>query len=189
VKGRLRQVLPHGVMLVASGLLYWAATRIDADTGGRIGPAAWPKAIIVVLGVLCAWEIVKRLVAGSTPAARGLVNALSHNPAEVAAGIGPRAALGPDAEHPRKLAGGIALIAAYVVAAPWTGFFVATALFLAIFPWAGGLRRPMLAALLGLSGSLVLIVVFMRIAYISLPLGEGPFRALSLALLRAIGVT
>lgn len=189
MNGRLRQVLPHGVMLAASVLLYWAATGIDADTGGRIGPAAWPKAIIVVLGVLCIWEIVKRLLAGSAPAARGLVNALTHNPAEVAAGIEAGSAPAPDAEHPRKLAAGIALVAAYVVAVSWTGFFVATVLFLAIFPWVGGLRRPVLAALLGLSGSLVLIVVFMRVAYISLPLGEGPFRALSLALLRAIGVT
>ena len=28
----------------------------------------------------------------------------------------------------------------------------------------------------------------MRVAYISLPLGEGPFRTLSLALMSAIGV-
>lgn len=87
------------------------------------------------------------------------------------------------------LYGGIALIAAYVVLVPWIGFFVATTLFLAIFPWIGGLRRPVLAGALGLAGSLVLVVVFMRIAYISLPLGEGPFRAISIALMRAIGVS
>jgi hypothetical protein len=50
-----------------------------------------------------------------------------------------------------------------------------------------GLRRPVLSAALGIAGSLALVVVFMRIAYISLPFGEGPFRTLSLALLRAIG--
>jgi hypothetical protein len=33
------------------------------------------------------------------------------------------------------------------------------------------------------------VVIFMRVTYISLPLGEGPFRALSLALLSAIGVS
>jgi hypothetical protein len=33
------------------------------------------------------------------------------------------------------------------------------------------------------------VVVFMRVAYISLPLGEGPFRAISLGLMRAIGVS
>jgi putative tricarboxylic transport membrane protein len=179
---KLRQVLPHAVMLVASLLLYWAATRIDVDTGGRIGPDVWPKAIIVFMGLLCAWEIVKRLAAKSAPEAVGLVAELKAPPVAVAEGKAPTP------EHPRMLAGGIALIAAYVVTVPWIGFFVATAIFLAVFPWIGGLRRPVLSAILGIGGSFVLIVIFMRVAYISLPLGEGPFRALSLALMRAIGV-
>jgi len=173
---RLRHALPHGVMLLAAVFLYWAATLIDVDTGGRIGPAVWPKTIVVIMGLLCAYEVVKRLV--------------SEAPGEVAAlgipeGTGGGAKELP--EHPRKLYGGIALIAAYVVAVPWLGFFVTTALFLAAFPWVAGLRRPLLAAALGIAGSLALVVVFMRIAYISLPFGEGPFRTLSLALLRAIG--
>jgi hypothetical protein len=173
---RLRQVLPHGVMLLAAVFLYWAATLIDVDTGGRIGPAVWPKTIIVIMGLLCAYEVVKRLVSD----APGEVRALG-----VPEGEGGGAKGLP--EHPRKLFGGIALIAAYVVAVPWLGFFVTTALFLAAFPWVAGLRRPVLTAALGIAGSLALVVVFMRIAYISLPFGEGPFRALSLALLRAIG--
>jgi putative tricarboxylic transport membrane protein len=172
---QLRQVLPHGVMLLAAVFLYWAATLIDVDTGGRIGPAVWPKTVIVIMGLLCAYEVVKRLV--------------SNAPGELKTVGVP--GLGGEApkvrEHPRKLYGGIALIAAYVVAVPWLGFFVTTALFLAAFPWVAGLRRPVLAAFLGIAGSLALVVVFMRIAYISLPFGEGPFRTLSLALLRAIG--
>ena len=176
---KLRQVLPHGVMLVASVLLYWAATRIDAGTGGRISPAAWPKAIIVFMGLLCAYEIVKRLVVKSDVSAKGLIAGLEltdqGNPEE--------------RPHPKMLAGGIALIVAYVVTVPWLGFFVATAVFLAVFPWIGGLRRPALAAIIGIVGSFALVVMFMRVAYISLPLGEGPFRALSIALMRAIGVS
>lgn len=175
---KLRQVLPHGVMLVASVLLYWAATRIDVNTGGRISPAAWPRAIIILMGLLCAYEIVKRLVMKSTFTATGLVEGMQ---AQVPAS--------PATENSRMLAGGIALIAAYVVTVPWLGFFVATALFLAVFPWISGLRRPVLAVVLGIAGSFVLVVVFMRVAYISLPLGDGPFRALSLALMRAIGVS
>jgi putative tricarboxylic transport membrane protein len=178
---RLRQVLPYGVMLVASVLLYWAATRIDVNTGGRISPAAWPKAIIVFMGLLCAYEIVKRLVVKSEFAAKGLIADLQNPPSPLGEGRG-------EGQHPRMLFAGIALIAAYVVSVPWLGFFAATALFLAIFPWVSGLRRPVLSAVLGLAGSFVLVVVFMRVAYISLPLGEGPFRALSLALMRAIGV-
>lgn len=176
---KLRRVLPHGVMLAASCWLYWAATRIDAETGGRIGPGVWPKAAIVFMGVLCAYEIVKRLVARSRFTATGMVCVDPLGVAEEA----------PAPRNPPMLFGGIALIAAYVIAVPWTGFFLTTALFLGIFPWIGGLRRPALSAAIGLAGSLILVVVFMRIAYISLPLGEGPFRAVSIALMRAIGAS
>ncbi|MGE0355765.1 MAG: tripartite tricarboxylate transporter TctB family protein [Burkholderiales bacterium] len=171
----LRLVLPHGLMLVASVLLYWAATRIEAFTGGggRIGPDAWPKAIIVFMGLLCAWEIAKRLAlrsrgGGSEP---------------------PAAAQAAPVTHPGRLAAGVALVFGYVLVVPWIGFFVSTALFLAAFTWFGGLRRPVLATATGLAGSLVLVVMFMRVAYISLPLGEGPFKSLSIALLAAIGVS
>ena len=174
---RLRLVLPHAVMLAASAFLYWAATRIDVDTGGRIGPDVWPKAIVAFMALLCAYEIVKRLVTGAAGGATGLVRNLAEE-GEAAA-----------ERRPGMLAGGIAIVIAYVLAAPWLGFFVTTAIFLAAFPWIGGLRRPVLSIVLGVAGSLVLVVVFMRVAYISLPLGEGPFRALSIALMRLLGVT
>ena len=173
---RLARVLPHGVMLVAACLLYWAATRIDADTGGRIGPDVWPKAVIAFMGLLCLYEIVKRLVVRSEFDARGLLSGTT----EVKETVRP---------DYRMLGGGIALIAAYVFGVPWVGFFTATAIFLAVFPWIGGLRRPFVSLALGLGGALALVVVFMRVAYISLPLGEGPFRAISLGLMRLIGVS
>lgn len=181
---RLRLVLPYGVMLAASLFLYWAASRIDVDTGGRISPSVWPKAIVVFMLLLCAWEVGKRLFARNADDSKGLIGELQEAP--VAQGPPP---VPEQAEQPRKLYGGIGLVAAYVILVPWLGFFLSTALFLAAFPWAGGLRRPALTATLGLAGSLALVVIFMRVAYISLPLGEGPFRVLSLALLRVIGVT
>jgi hypothetical protein len=182
---RVREVLPYVVMLAVTGALYWASTRIQAETGGRIGPTAWPKAVIVIMGLLCVYEIVKRLVMGSSFSAKGIVGTAAPVPSAAEA-MQPAAGL---PEHPRKLYGGMALVAAYVMLVPWLGFFVTTALFLAVFPWIGGMRRPVLTSAIGIAGSLALVVVFMRVAYISLPLGEGPFRTLSLALLRAIGVS
>jgi hypothetical protein len=186
---KLRQVLPHGVMLLAAALLYWAATRIEPGTGGRIGPGVWPKAIIAIMALLCAYEIAKRLLAKGAGDARGLIGEFKERPQGEASSPPGSPSNGGPAFQGAKLAGGIGLVAAYVIAVPWLGFFVTTALFLAIFPWIGGLRRPVLAATLGLAGSFVLVVIFMRVAYISLPFGEGPFRALSFALLRLIGVT
>ncbi len=174
--GKLRRVLPHGVMLAVSCWLYWASTRIDVETGGRIGPAVWPRAVIVLMGLLCAYEIVKRLVVRTEFDAKGLVRGMADPPPGEGSNYG-------------MLFGGIGLIAAFVLLVPWIGFFLATALFLAIFPWVGGLRRPVVAISVSLAGTLVLAVVFLKIAYISLPLGEGPFRALSLGLMRLLGVT
>jgi putative tricarboxylic transport membrane protein len=181
--GKLARVLPHGVMLAASVALFWVATGIEAGSGGRIGPGVWPKAIIVFMGLLCVYEIVKRLFFESNFTATGLVTNME--PAASTVDEPPA----PADESPRMFYGGVAAIAAYVLAAPWLGFFVTTALFLTVFPWIGGLRRPILATVLGVVGSLLLVGVFMRVAYISLPLGEGPFRAVSLALMRALGVS
>src|SRR5688500_502939 len=186
--GKLRRVLPHGVMLAVSCWLFWASPRIDVETGGRIGPAVWPRAVIVLMGLLCIYEIVKRLVVRTEFDAKGLVKFM---------GSDPNVVTQPDSSEDRahelgsdpKLFGGIALIAAYVAAVPWTGFFVTTAIFLALFPLLGGFRRPALCVAIGVGGALVLVTVFMRVAYISLPLGEGVFRTVSLALLRALGVT
>jgi hypothetical protein len=172
-------------MLAASVFLYWAVTQIDVYTGdsGRIGPDAWPKAIIVFMGLLCVFEVLKRLLA------RPQDN--PHTAAPEVVADEPQAPLAAQEapQYPAKLAGGVAAIAAYAVLVPWIGFFVATALFLGVFPWIGGLRRPVLSAVLGIAGSFLLVVLFMRVAYISLPLGEGPFRSLSLGLLGLLGVT
>lgn len=173
---KLRRVLPHGVMLAVSCWLYWAAMRIDVETGGRIGPAVWPKAVIVFMGLLCLYEIVKRLVVRTEFEAGGLL-----------ADARVEEAAAPD--NHRMLFSGIALVAAYVAAVPWAGFFLTTAIFLAIFPLVGGFRRPALCVAIGVGGALALVIVFMRVAYISLPLGEGVFRTVSLALLRALGVS
>ena len=173
--GILRLVLPHGLLLLATALLYAAASKIASNAGaGRIGPDAWPKAILVFMGVLCAWEIARRVLTRPRGAAP--------------AGDGGEAGV-PTELHVGKLAAGVGLVFGYVVVVPWVGFFAATAAFLAAFPWFGGIRRPALTLALGLAGSLALVVIFMRVAYISLPLGAGPFQALSLALLRLIGVS
>lgn len=187
MRARLRHCLPHFVMLLVSVALYAAATRIDAgpSSSGRIGPDFWPKAIIVFMGLLCAYEVVKRAVFGSDYSAPGLVQ--TDRPA-VAAASAAEAPEPPAREYPLKLLAGAALIVGYVAAIAWLGFFVTTALFLAGFAYVGGFRRHGWSALIALLGALLMVVLFMRVAYISLPLGEGPFRSLSIALVQLLGV-
>jgi putative tricarboxylic transport membrane protein len=77
---------------------------------------------------------------------------------------------------------------AYVLLADTLGFLLATAGFLFGFIAVGGYRRWGVAAACAVAGSLAMVVVFMKIVYVSLPLGVGPFRAVSLALLALLGV-
>lgn len=186
---RLRLVLPHCVMLVVSVLLYWAAAQIDASSaagGRRLGPDFWPKAIVVFMGLLCVYEIVKRLLIGTSFTAGGLTQELTQAPDAAAADAPP--ADGPAREYHGKLAAGVASVVGFVLLAPVLGFFLAAATFLAVFAWIGGFRHKLLLPLISLAGALTLIVIFMRIAYVSLPLGIEPFRSVSLALLKLIGV-
>jgi hypothetical protein len=184
---RLRHVLPHTVMLLVSIVLYWAALQIDTSGtqgGQRIGPDFWPKVVIGFMGLLCLYEIVKRLVMHSSFTAAGLTEGLDHNPAQ--AGSAPEPT--PEREYPAMLWAGGAVIVGYVAVVPWLGFFLSSMLFLATFVWIGGFHKPFTALIVSAVGAFGLLVIFMRVAYISLPLGEGLFRSLSTALLALIGV-
>lgn len=183
----LTYALPHLLMLAVSVALYAAAMRIDSGgAGGRIGPDFWPRVVIAVMAALCLYEAVKRLVLGRGSEA-GLADALTAQPAAVAEGA-EAPPEEPEREYPRLLLAGTALVIGYVLAVPYAGFFITTAVFLAGFSWLGGFRRPWLNLGISLAGALLLVVLFMRVAYISLPLGEGPFRAVSLALITLLGV-
>ena len=189
MRSRLLLCIPHFVMLLISIALYAAAMQIDTSGtagGRRIGPDFWPKAVIIFMGALALYEVVKRAIFGSTFTAAGLAEGLTAGP-----GGDPTAeTAGKDTtiEYPRLLVAGMLLILGYVGAVAWLGFFVTTAVFLFAFTWVGGFRRHGWNALISMVGAFVMVVLFMRVAYISLPLGEGPFRSLSIALLSAIGV-
>lgn len=190
---RLRSCLPHLVILLIAITLWVVAMDIDAPPG-RIGPDVWPKAVIVLMGLLGVVEIGRRLVAKPAPAAaRPAEPPPAADPqATQAAQTADLAELDNPADGPLNLTmllGGGAMIGGYVLAVSWLGFFLTTFLFLCGFAWVGGFRRLGWVLGLGLAGSVLSLVLFMRVAYISLPLGEGPFRSLSLAMLRLIGVS
>lgn len=193
MKPRLRRCVPHLLMLLVSIALYAAATQIDTsytEDGRRIGPDFWPKAVILFMGALSLYEVVKRAFFDGGDA-EGLT-------ADLTADLAGKPMIDPTTEtageeapveRPGLLLAGGALIVAYVVVVAWVGFFLSTALFLFSFTWVGGFRRHGWNALISLGGAFAMVVIFMRVAYISLPLGVGPFQSVSLGLMRLIGVT
>ena len=178
VKGRLPQVAPYAALLAGAAYLYHdTASFAGLGRPGQLGPEFWPKAVLVLLMVVCAIEIGRRVLA-------------SPEAAPVAAAEQPAAA--PHEDEPvrdwRLLAGGIALTILYVPGIEYLGFFLATALFLAAFMYVGRYRRARIVAAASLLGSLAFVFVFMKVVYVSLPLGAGPFRILSAWIMAALGI-
>jgi len=174
---RLRAGLPYAAVFAAALYLYHATDAFAAmGREGQLSPAFWPRAVLGLLMLVCAWEI-----------ARAAWFSRDARAAPVAAAQAGQGADEPP-RQPLRLAAGIALTAAYVPAMEALGFFIATALYLAAFMVVGRYRRPFVVAIASIGGSLAFVFVFMKVVYVSLPLGMGPFRAFSASLLAALGI-
>ena len=175
--GKVRGLLPYAALLLGAVYLFRDAGHFAyAARPGELGPDVWPRAILVILMAVCIVEILRRaLASAATPAAAG-------------DSAGAHAAADEARRYPRLLAGGIVLTILYVLALEVLGFFVATVLFLALFMRVGRYRRIGVIAATSLLGSLAFVYVFMKIVYVSLPLGIGPFKQLSVWILRALGI-
>lgn len=174
---RLRAAWPWAAMLAGAAYLYRSAGHFAyAPRPGELGPDVWPRAILALLMVVCALRLFGHLfgIAAEGAAADASVD-------DSAGADAPR-------RFPRLLVAGIVLTILYVLSMGTLGFFVATTLYLALFMLVGRYRRPVVIVVTSLAGSLVFVYVFMKIVYVSLPLGAGPFQQLSVAVLAAMGV-
>jgi putative tricarboxylic transport membrane protein len=179
VKVRFSEVAPYAALLAGAAYLYHDTRRFAAlGRPGQLGPDFWPKAVLVLLIAVCAIEIVRRvLAAGAAP--------------ERAAPRAEAPAQAHDEEPPREwrlLAAGIGLTVLYVPGIEYLGFFLATIVFLAAFMWVGRYRRPRIVAAASIVGSFAFVFVFMKVVYVSLPLGWGPFRVFSAWIMAALGI-
>lgn len=194
---RVQRAIPYLVLMCFSFFCLWSLSDITAGSSeGRLGPAFWPRLILSLMALLCIYEALKRL-AGAKDQFSGFIQrqeeAAEHG--EEVGSVKTLMAKSPSVEdspdepiQPMKLFGGLALIASYAIGIQVIGFFCSSALFLSLFSAVGGFRHLIWNPLISLIGSFGFFFVFMKIAYISLPLGEGPFKTLSLALMQLIGV-
>ena len=179
------KTIPYVIVLAIVSYLYFVATKIDfAAPGGRIGPDVWPKAILVLAMIACVYEIAKNLLFGKW--GRDMQGVLGSVLKDVPMEVHDS---GPElASHPHLLWIGIALTILYVVAIEKLGFFLCTAIYLAAFMWVGRYRHPGVVIATSLIGSLAFMFMFMKVVYVSLPLGIEPFAQVSFALMRLMGI-
>lgn len=158
--------------------LYYTASRISyAAVPGQMGPERWPKIIIGLMIAVCAFEIARRIFT----AMRG--RASSAQAEDMDEGFSQQMEA-----HPLLVAGASAATVAYLLLFDICGFFVSTTLYLAVVMWLAGIRRPVFVPLLSVVLSFAFAFFFMKLIYVALPLGQGPFAQISLLIMTLVGV-
>ena len=144
------------------------------QTASRIGlgPAFWPGTMLAALSVLSAVWIGYEIWALRRAGRRSLMTA-------------------PREDGPYDMGKaliGLCGIIGYGWLLPILGFAIATSLFIALWCWFGGLRKPLVVLPVTLIGTIALLWLFMGLALMPLPRGSGVFDGFSIWLLRITGI-
>jgi hypothetical protein len=164
-KALFRSIAPYVVGLAIAVALYIYAGMISyTPRASELGPEVWPRLAILLMAASCLFEILRRLIAGNRDAT-GLIEAFDREPE----------AKESEPVYPRMLVAGIVLMAIYAVFVPMLGFILGTFLFLAAFMYVGGYRAH--GVVWGASAAVTILcgILFLRVAYVSLPRGIEPF--------------
>lgn len=171
---RLLAAAPFMALSAAALVLLALARGFDAAAAaGRIGPGAWPGMVAGLLALVAAGKALVLMRGCDAPDSADQLGALED---QVAAPLQPGRAIVA-----------LALFAGYCLTLEMLGFPLATALLLGGFLLVAGYHRPLPLLATALGGSVALFLVFRSLVYVSLPLGKGPFLALSLGLLQLLG--
>ena len=158
---------PLLVFLVAL-YFYFLSGKIEAPSmPGQLGPAFWPKVILVLLMISCgikAGEIF--LSRRKIPEAEGELSAPEANFAKLAVLIG--------------------LVIGVVVAMDKIGFLLANFLFLILFLRITGLRKKFPLILISVLGTVFLLFLFVKVVYLPLPKGVWFFDDVTIYLYRVL---
>jgi O-antigen/teichoic acid export membrane protein len=165
MSSQLIRTLPYVVGLAVAAGLFIHLGQIDyTPRPGHLGPEAWPRAAIALMAAACLFQIVRIGLSGNAAAERAAdeLEATSEVSSE-----GPK--------FPLLLVGGIVLVMLYAVALPVLGFVLTTFLFLAAFIYLGRYRRHAVVWTFSATMTVLMAILFLRIAYVSLPRGIPPF--------------
>jgi putative tricarboxylic transport membrane protein len=168
---RIWGALPYAVLLAAAAVFYAIAGDMEFQAQpGTLGPDFWPKAALVLMGLVCLYEIARALLFGKAVETHGIAHVLEGDEAE------------EEEEAPRRpvlLVAGGALTLAYGVFITILGFPLATFIYLVAFMYLGGYRAHATIWLSSLIGIAVIANLFLNVVYVSLPRGIPPFDRVS----------
>lgn len=170
----LAELVPAVALLIVAGYLFYLAGDFKGQSEpGQLGPAFWPRMAATGMAIAILVGIVQTVRAHKRP----IVRLKSEFEDET-----PEAPI----DYTRTSIA-IALAIGYVLATMFLGYLIATAVFLTAFIWIGGQRR-WYVPLIAIAGSLVSVVVFIGIVFVSLPTGVGIFDAITVAIYELLGL-
>lgn len=164
----VRTGVPYVVGLIVAVGLFFVTRQIDyASRGDALGPIVWPQFAIGLMALACIGQLLRiRFGRGAATAAAGT------------------------AGHPiraKVLLIGMASIILYGFLLPYLGFLLTSFLFMAAFIYADGYRNHLVVWTASLATVLLVGLLFVRLAYISLPRGVPPFDSITDAVRSLLG--
>jgi len=173
---KLKKIIPYVIILLVTAYFYHLAGQFRFSAkAGHLGPDFWPKMLLALTMVACLYEIIKTAFF------------LRIAPSKEAAGEGSAKAESKKKTYPGLLVIGIVMTVAYAYFVTTLGFILCTFLYFALFMIVGRYRKTWAILANSVIGTLVLVVIFMKIVYVSLPPGQEPFSALTFFVLSLMG--
>jgi hypothetical protein len=159
-------IAPLAGAAIAIALLLASRGLDTVSAPGQLGPSFWPRLVLAGLMLACLAKAVEALRSSGRAAAEDAAPPLARG----------------------RLAAAVALIVLYVALAPWLGFALTTIAFVAAFLALCGARGALVLSANAIAGTVVLLYLFVKLVYLPLPKGEGPFEAFTLALYRTLAI-
>jgi putative tricarboxylic transport membrane protein len=173
----IERVVPYVlVFCVAAFLLYRAENFEFTASVDQVGPDSWPKLILYMIMATSAFEGIRRLLTARSVQSGSPIIAVTESPFE------------REQADMRIVLTCVAASLVYLALFEIVGFFLDTVVFVLSLIWIGDFRRFWTALAISIVTTLLFMLVFLRVIYVALPIGTGPFEWLSTSLMRLLGV-
>jgi len=174
---KLLRIVPYVIILLVSLYFYYLAGQFRFSAKpGNLGPDFWPKLLLALTMAACLYEITKTAFFLKIASPK---KAPEEQPSKAAS---------KKKTYPKRLVIGIAMTLAYAYFVTVLGFILCTFLYFVLFMIVGRYRKIWAILANSVVGTLTLVVIFMKIVYVSLPLGQEPFSRVTFFVLNMLGI-
>ncbi|MEJ0048812.1 MAG: tripartite tricarboxylate transporter TctB family protein [Rhodospirillales bacterium] len=184
----LTQVAPYVLVLAAAGYLCRLTYHFDVTAPeGQIGPEFWPRTICIFMMITCVVKIAHLAWTSVYAGGEGGVGEPQADWSDAAERQHADATL-PSSHRRLDIWLGIGTTALYLLAFQTLGYFLSTLAFMVAFIYLGQYRKWRTILVVSTLASLVFMFIFMKVVYISLPIGVEPFSRVSVFLMELMHV-